>query len=74
MKVEFELLPPRMPNFVEMKVPPKTRQEGFSEGMSIVVEDLTEQQANEFADLMRAAFIDHWKQRKKLNGGQDDTK
>lgn len=65
MEIKFKLLPPMMPNFVRYEKPARPRQEGFdSKDQGIPIEEFTEQQAKEYAELMRDAFIEHWRKRK----------
>lgn len=55
MKAEIELLPPVMPNFIRMaKCNVKLKD-------LISVSDLSEDEANEYAELMKQEFIKHWK-------------
>lgn len=61
MEKKFKLQTPMMPNFILI--------EGIT-GMitdppKIPVEQLSEQEANEYAELMRVTFMEHWK--KKAN-------
>lgn len=60
MKIELEIQPPMMPNYLRYKQNPRPRQEGFKEAAGIAVADLTREQAEQAADMMRAAFIEHW--------------
>lgn len=66
MKIEREILPPTMPNFIRFKQEPGRRQDGIKEGEVIDIADLTHQQAEEFADMMRRQFMEHYQQRKEL--------
>lgn len=50
-----------MPNFLNVEMPPRPRQEGFQPGHTIPVGDLTEAEANEYAEEMKQAFLDHWR-------------
>lgn len=55
MKAEVELLPPSMPNFIRLaKCNVKLKD-------VINVSDLSEDEANEYAELMKQEFIKHWK-------------
>lgn len=63
MTKKFELLPPMMPNFIYIKTEPKPRQEGFTPH-TIPVKDMDEQEAQEYGELMKQAFIQHWKDKK----------
>lgn len=71
MEYNFELLPPTMPNFIYLKLPPRPRGEGFKEGVNIDIVDLTEDQAIQYSELMRDSFMMHWRERraKQKRGG-----
>jgi hypothetical protein len=64
MKIEVDLLPPLMPNFVSAKSEPRKRQDGFSQPLIYDIADFTREEAEQYADLMRDAFMKHWEQRK----------
>jgi hypothetical protein len=67
MEKKFKLLPPTgsMPNFIFFEVQPGKRQEGFQPNKnSIPVTDLDEQEAEEYAELMKQTFLDHWRRKK----------
>lgn len=51
---KFQLRPPMMPNFISIA--------GLEADLPI--EKLTESEANEFSDLMKLAFINHWRKKK----------
>lgn len=53
-----------MPNFFCYRMPPGKREDGFKGTQSIPIEDLTEEEALEFADMMRDEFLKHWKNKK----------
>ena len=53
----IKLIPSRMPNFI--------RAEGWKE--PIPVKELSEQEAQEYAELMKQAFIEHWKNKQSNN-------
>jgi hypothetical protein len=61
MKINFELLPPMMPNFVRLQPRPGLKQD--SEGIDIA--NFTQEEAQEFADLMKLTFMDHWQKRRE---------
>lgn len=62
MEKSFKLLMPTMPNFISYEGPVRLKQEGFSsENNSIPVSDLTEEEAYQYSEEMKDAFIDHWK-------------
>jgi len=69
MKKLFEVLPPTMPNFVRFKKEAQLRQDGFKVDEGFDIANFTEEEANEYAELMRKTFIEHWKQRKSKVGG-----
>lgn len=49
-----------MPNFISMKMPVGNRQDGFKPAPQIAVSDLSEEEAEEYAELMRKTFLIHW--------------
>jgi hypothetical protein len=65
MERKFKLLPPSMPNFVFYEVVPKPREGGFSSNNKFSITDLTEEEAEEFGELMKQTFIEHWKNKKQ---------
>jgi hypothetical protein len=65
MKKLFEVLPPSMPNFVRFKKEHQLKQDGFKVDEGFDIANFTEQEANDYADLMRSTFIQHWKDRKE---------
>ena len=66
MKYELELNPPLMPNFITFKAKVGKKEDGFKPSSAIPISDLTEEQAIEYAELMKQTFINHWKLRKSL--------
>jgi hypothetical protein len=60
MKIITEINPPMMPNFISMKITIGQRQDGFKPVPQIAVSDLSEEQAEEYAELMRKTFLIHW--------------
>jgi hypothetical protein len=65
MEKSFKLLMPTMPNFISYEGPARPKQEGFSaEKNCIPVSDLSEEEARQYAEEMKAAFIEHWKELK----------
>lgn len=60
MEKTFKLNPPIMPNFISVDTGKKLRQEGFIPGLTIPVKDLSKEEAEEFAELMKQTFIEHW--------------
>jgi len=64
MKKDFEILPPSMPNFVRFKLPTLPKQDGFAEIPGYDIANFTEKEAIEFSDIMKATFMEHWRNRK----------
>ena len=55
MKIKFEVLPPIMPNYARL-----------SDDKSLVdIENFTQEEAEQFGELMKQTFISHWKKRTK---------
>lgn len=63
MNKTFKLLPPLMPNFLAFEIGPQKRQQGFVTNR-VSVTELSEQEAIEYGELMKQAFIEHWKNKK----------
>jgi hypothetical protein len=61
MKIEVDLLPPLMPNFA-LKADYLEKEDESDSFYDISV--FTRQEAEQYADLMREAFMKHWEQRK----------
>ena len=61
MKTLFEVLPPHMPNFVRFKKEAGLRQDGFKVDEGFPIRNFTREEAEEYAELMRVTFIEHWK-------------
>lgn len=65
MEIFFKLKMVSMPNFINFEMPPRPRQEVFTHGAnSIPIEQLSEEQARQYAEEMRLSFIAHWKNKK----------
>lgn len=62
MEIKLNIKKPIMPSEIFIEQPIGKRQDGLnlSKG-SIKVKDLTEEQAYEYAELMKQTFIEHWK-------------
>lgn len=60
MEKKFKLKMVTMPNFLTIEMPPRPRQEGMMDS-SIPVSELSEAEANEYAEEMKLAFVQHWK-------------
>ena len=54
MKKDFNLLPPTMPNFIAVEV------DGVEKWPNIPIAILSEEEAEEYAQLMAEAFMKHW--------------
>lgn len=64
MELTVKIKMPLMPDVLNFEAAPKPKQAGFqTAGNSIAVKDLTEEQANEFADEWKKAFLEHWKEK-----------
>jgi len=61
MKKLFEVLPPTMPNYVRIKREVGLKQDGFKVDEGYPIKDFTEQEAEEYGELMKQTFIQHWK-------------
>lgn len=67
MEIKQKVRKPIMPSEIYLEVPVGKRQDGFNlSSGKILVSDLTEEQANEYAELMKQTFIEHWKSGAKL--------
>jgi len=60
MKVSFKVLPPTMPNFVQFESDPVKREEGFTPKEGYPIAKFTREEAEQYAELMKQAFIKHW--------------
>lgn len=68
MNKSFKLLPPLMPNFIAYEVPARSREEGFKpESNRLAVGDLSKEEAEQYGELMKRTFIEHWEKKSKLN-------
>jgi hypothetical protein len=76
MEIKLNIKKPIMPSEIFMEQPIGKRQDGFNPSKgnifnpskgSIKVKDLTEEQAYEYAELMKQTFIEHWK-----SGGKNE--
>jgi hypothetical protein len=57
----LKINPPLMPNFFQYQMPPGKREDGFKFNHSIPIGELSEEEAYEFADMMKNEFIKHWR-------------
>lgn len=60
MQKKFELLPPTMPNFIQFKREAGLKQDGYKVDGGLPVSELTEAEADEYAELMKTTFKAHW--------------
>lgn len=66
MTKSFKLLMVQMPNFIRYERPPRPKQEGFnSSDSSISIEELTPEEAAQYAEEMRLAFLAHYEEKTK---------
>lgn len=65
MERKLKIVPPTMPNFFHYEMPARPREEGFKPAPSIPIEELTEEEANEFAEMMKLEFLKHWNRKKQ---------
>jgi hypothetical protein len=56
MKIEIELLPPKIPYYIAAR----TATSGLAANTQIAIEDLTEEQAEEYLATYRAIFMKLW--------------
>lgn len=65
MKHSFEIIPPTVPDFVQIELPPVKRQEGFNpDAGKLPLSELSEGQANEYCDLYKEIFMAKWRESK----------
>ena len=61
---KFEVLPPTMPNYVRFNKEAQLKQDGFKVDEGFDIANFTRKEAEEFAELMKISFIEHWEKRK----------
>lgn len=59
MKKDFKVLPPTMPNFARIETCSGRNDH------TIPIANFTKEEAEEYAELMKQTFINHWKKRKE---------
>ncbi len=66
MEIKFNIVPPVMPESIQVQMPAHPKQHGldFNAG-KIPVADLTDEQAAEYAELMKQEFLKHHLNRKQ---------
>jgi hypothetical protein len=67
MEKKFEVLPPMMPNFVRFKQEAGLKQDGFKVNDGFPISKFTRQEAEEYAELMKKTFMEHWEAKRKLS-------
>jgi hypothetical protein len=70
MEMLLKIRPPVMPNSFQYEVAPRPREDGARFNSSIPIEELNEQQATEFGEMMKQEFIKHWKDKKFQQSSQ----
>jgi len=60
----FKIIPPKMPNFVSFEKEAQLKQDGFKVDEGFDIANFTENEALEFAELMKREFLEHYKNRK----------
>lgn len=60
MEYTIELLPPIMPNYISIKQSAGKKQDGIKD-LKIDVADLTPSQAEQYGELMKKTFLQHYK-------------
>lgn len=62
MELKVKLQAPMMPNFISIETPPRPKEEGFKESYKVRVCELTNEEAEQYGELMKQAFIRHHKE------------
>lgn len=60
----LKIKPPILPNFYFYEQPPGKREDGFKPDVSHPITDFNREEAEEFGELMKQAFIKHWEDKK----------
>ena len=61
----FKIIPPKMPNFVRFEKETQLRQDGFKVDEGFDIKNFTQEEAEEFAELMKTEFLKHWNERRQ---------
>lgn len=64
MERALKIKTPHMPDVFQYEMPPGRREDGFQPYPQIPIEDFTEEEAVEFAEMMKQEFIKHWRNKK----------
>lgn len=62
MEKTFKIVAPTMPDYVQLERPGGRRQDGISFDKGFPIRDFTREEAEEFGELLKTTFIEHWKQ------------
>jgi len=64
----LKIEPPIMPNFFYYEIPPSPKQDAidFSK-TSIPITEFTREEAEEFGELMKKSFIEHWEAKGRIS-------
>lgn len=74
MKIQFEILPPDMPNYVRFKNEPVLKQQGFKVAEGFDIKNFSEGEAKEFANFMYDTFMQHWRDRRDQGMATDSAR
>lgn len=73
MNIQLELKPPTFTDFIYFGLQSKLKQESFNSNLgNVLVKDLTEEQAIEYAYIVKQAFLDHWKNKQTKQNREDE--
>lgn len=62
MDKKFKMLPPTMPNFIAMEIPDSN---AYGKKPAISITQLTKEEAEQYGELMKQSFINHWEKKKR---------
>lgn len=62
----IKLLPIEMPDRIPVEGAPGKKQDGFKPDAGIPVEELSEKDAENYGNLLKDTFMEHWKQAQAL--------
>lgn len=71
MEKKVKLLAPTMPNFIRIEQAPGKREDGIKQAYGFSIEELSGNEAIEYAELMKQEFLKHW--RNKTSKGIKDA-
>jgi len=67
MEKKFEVLPPMMPNFARFKRHDAFRKDSSKSDDVFPISQFTKQEAEEYAELMKKTFMQHWEAKRKIS-------